>query len=71
MDIVIATPGQLINHILKTSGFSLDNLRFLVIDEADKVIDWLEYLSEPHYRTLRLTLYNLRSRLVLTFNFII
>ncbi|KAK1131839.1 hypothetical protein K0M31_015990 [Melipona bicolor] len=61
VDIVIATPGRLINHILKTSGFSLDDLRFLVIDEADKVVDWLEYLPEPHYRTLRLTLFNLRS----------
>ena len=64
MDIVIATPGRLIDHILKTSGFSLDDLRFLVIDEADKVVDWLDYLPEPHYRTPRLTLFNLRSRLV-------
>ena len=66
MDIVIATPGRLINHILKTSGFSLDDLRFLVIDEADKSVDWLEYLPESHYQTPRLTLFNLRSRLVLT-----
>ncbi|XP_043511780.1 ATP-dependent RNA helicase DDX51 isoform X1 [Frieseomelitta varia] len=61
VDIVIATPGRLINHILKTSGFSLDDLRFLVIDEADKAVDWLEYLPEPHYRTPRLTLFNLCS----------
>ncbi|KAK9293992.1 hypothetical protein QLX08_011237 [Tetragonisca angustula] len=61
VDIVIATPGRLINHILKTSGFSLDDLRFLVIDEADKSVDWLEYLPESHYQTPRLTLFNLRS----------
>lgn len=61
VDIVVATPGRLIDHILKTSGFSLDDIRFLVIDEADTAADWLEYLPEPHYQTPRLTLSNLRS----------
>ncbi|XP_015433754.1 PREDICTED: ATP-dependent RNA helicase DDX51, partial [Dufourea novaeangliae] len=59
VDIVVATPGRLIDHILKTSGFSLDDLRFLVIDEADRTADWLEYLPEHHYNIPRLTLYNL------------
>lgn len=70
MDIVVATPGRLIDHILKTSGFSLDDIRFLVIDEADTAADWLEYLPEPHYQTPRLTLSNLRSRLVFSYNLI-
>ncbi|CAK9794545.1 ATP-dependent RNA helicase DDX51 [Anthophora plagiata] len=60
VDIVVATPGRLIDHILKTPGFSLDDLRFLVIDEADRAADWLEYLPEPHYRAPQLTLFNLR-----------
>ncbi|CAK9833036.1 Probable ATP-dependent RNA helicase Dbp73D [Anthophora retusa] len=60
VDIVVATPGRLIDHVLKTPGFSLDDLRFLVIDEADRAADWLEYLPEPHYRAPQLTLYNLR-----------
>ncbi|KOC60457.1 putative ATP-dependent RNA helicase Dbp73D, partial [Habropoda laboriosa] len=60
VDIVVATPGRLIDHLLKTPGFSLDDLRFLVIDEADRAADWLEYLPEPHYRAPRLTLHNLR-----------
>lgn len=30
MDIVVATPGRLVDHINKTPGFSLAELRFLV-----------------------------------------
>lgn len=61
VDIIIATSGRLIDHILKTPGFSLNDLQFLVIDEADKAADWLEYLPDPHYRRPRLTLLNLHS----------
>lgn len=64
VDIVIATPGRLVDHILKTPGFSLDSLRFLVIDEADRATEWLQYLPEPHSRAPILTLENMRSRLV-------
>ncbi|XP_003701020.2 putative ATP-dependent RNA helicase Dbp73D [Megachile rotundata] len=61
VDIVVATPGRLIDHILKTPEFSLSDLRFLVIDEADRVTDWIDYLPEPHNHTPRLTLSNMRS----------
>ncbi|KAL0128154.1 hypothetical protein PUN28_003420 [Cardiocondyla obscurior] len=61
VDIVIATPGRLLDHILKTSGFSLDCLRFLVIDEADRSTEWLQYLPDPHYQAPILTLGNMRS----------
>lgn len=44
----MATPGRLIDHIFKTSGFCLDSLRFLVIDEADKSTDWMVYLPKHH-----------------------
>ncbi|XP_076234602.1 putative ATP-dependent RNA helicase Dbp73D [Calliopsis andreniformis] len=60
VDIIVATSGRLIDHILKTPGFSLDDLRFLVIDEADRVANWLEYLPEPHHHAPRLTLHNMR-----------
>ncbi|XP_061026465.1 ATP-dependent RNA helicase DDX51 isoform X2 [Eubalaena glacialis] len=38
-DIVVATPGRLVDHVEQTPGFGLQHLRFLVIDEADRVID--------------------------------
>ncbi|KAI5166349.1 ATP-dependent RNA helicase DDX51 [Manis pentadactyla] len=38
-DIVVATPGRLVDHTDQTPGFSLQHLRFLVIDEADRMID--------------------------------
>ncbi|XP_018047568.1 PREDICTED: ATP-dependent RNA helicase DDX51 [Atta colombica] len=61
VDIIIATPGRLLDHILKTPGFSLDYLKFLVIDEADRTAEWLQYLPEPHSRPPVLTLGNMRS----------
>lgn len=39
-DIVIATPGRLIDHIKNTPGFSLDSIEVLVLDEADRYFDF-------------------------------
>lgn len=44
----------------------MNDLQFLIIDEADKAADWLEYLPDPHYRRPRLTLFNLHSWFVIT-----
>ncbi|KAH9902794.1 P-loop containing nucleoside triphosphate hydrolase protein [Cubamyces lactineus] len=46
VDILICTPGRLIDHLNGTPNFSLQHLRFLVIDEADRLLaqsfqDWL------------------------------
>ncbi|KAH7909502.1 DEAD-domain-containing protein [Hygrophoropsis aurantiaca] len=46
VDILICTPGRLIDHLTGTPNFSLQHLRFLVIDEADRLLaqsfqDWL------------------------------
>nr|CAD7399198.1 unnamed protein product [Timema cristinae] len=51
VDIVVTTPGRLVDHLQYTPGFSLKNLRFLVIDEADRIIeniqdDWLYYVEK-------------------------
>ena len=42
VDIVVATPGRLLDHLKATLGFSLAHLEFLVLDEADKLLD-LQY----------------------------
>jgi ATP-dependent RNA helicase DDX10/DBP4 len=39
MNILVATPGRLLQHFLETPYFSADNLQMLVIDEADRVLD--------------------------------
>ncbi|KAH9838407.1 DEAD-domain-containing protein [Rhodofomes roseus] len=46
VDVLICTPGRLIDHLNGTPNFSLQHLRFLVIDEADRLLaqsfqDWL------------------------------
>lgn len=37
--IVIATPGRLLDHLENTRGFSLRSLKYLVMDEADRLLD--------------------------------
>lgn len=37
-DVLIATPGRLVDHIRGTPNFTLEHLRFLVIDEADRLL---------------------------------
>ncbi|KIH90869.1 ATP-dependent RNA helicase DDX47/RRP3 [Sporothrix brasiliensis 5110] len=37
--IIVATPGRLLDHLESTKGFSLKSLRYLVIDEADRLLD--------------------------------
>ena len=39
VDILVATPGRLIDHLDSTPGFTLQHLRFLVIDEADRLVN--------------------------------
>jgi ATP-dependent RNA helicase DDX27 len=38
-DVLIATPGRLIDHIHNSLSFSLDDIEILVIDEADRILE--------------------------------
>lgn len=38
-DIIVATPGRLVDHMSLTKHFHLSHLRFLVIDEVDRLLD--------------------------------
>ncbi|KFB43937.1 hypothetical protein ZHAS_00011763 [Anopheles sinensis] len=51
VDIVVTTAGRLVEHLHSTTGFTLRQLRFLIIDEADRVMnqiqnDWLYHLNK-------------------------
>ncbi len=54
-DIVVCTPGRLVDHIRRTEGFSLRHLRYLIVDEADRVMadivqnDWMTPVEEAVY----------------------
>lgn len=37
--IVIATPGRLIDHLENTKGFNLRSIKYLVMDEADRILN--------------------------------
>lgn len=39
MNILVATPGRLLQHMDQTFGFECDNLQVLILDEADRILD--------------------------------
>lgn len=48
VDILVATPGRLMDHVTSTEGFTLEHLSYLVIDESDRLLrqayqDWLPH----------------------------
>ncbi|KAJ4457693.1 putative ATP-dependent RNA helicase DDX51 [Paratrimastix pyriformis] len=43
VDILVATPGRLVDHLTHTPGFSLHHLQFLVVDEADRLLGQAYY----------------------------
>lgn len=38
IDVLVATPGRLLDHLHRTEGFNLSDLRFLILDEADRLL---------------------------------
>lgn len=39
VNLLIATPGRLLDHLQNTPGFVFKNLKTLIIDEADRILD--------------------------------
>ncbi|KAL5034316.1 hypothetical protein BDV3_003870 [Batrachochytrium dendrobatidis] len=37
--VIICTPGRLVDHLENTKGFNLKHLKYLVMDEADRLLD--------------------------------
>lgn len=37
--VIVATPGRIMDHLEHTKGFTLKNLKYLVMDEADRLLD--------------------------------
>lgn len=36
---ILATPGRLVDHLENTKGFNLRALKYLVLDEADRILN--------------------------------
>ncbi|VUZ46289.1 unnamed protein product [Hymenolepis diminuta] len=59
-DIIVCTPGRLVDHIYNTPNFCLEHVRFLVIDEADRIIaeekqDWFNIFESAVYGAANLS----------------
>lgn len=38
-DLIVATPGRLLDHLWNTKNFNLDDVEVLILDEADRLIE--------------------------------
>ena len=54
-DVIVCTPGRLVDSLKSKFGLTLDNLEFLVVDEADRLLDqsyheWIPFVTShlPH-----------------------
>ena len=61
MNILVATPGRILQHLSQTVAFNVDGLKMLVLDEADRILDMgfqrdvdaiLEYLPQERQTLL-------------------
>lgn len=55
VDVVVATPGRLVDHLYETAGLDMQALEYLVVDEADRMIEefknnWFRLLERAVFR---------------------
>lgn len=55
MDILVATPGRLMDHMERTPGFTLQHLRYLVLDEVSMGVLYI-YICKPPTASPKLSL---------------
>lgn len=63
IDIIISTPGRLVDHIQKTRDFNISELRYLVLDECDRIV---EHIKQNWLETLNHEIFSKQQRLILT-----
>lgn len=61
VDILVCTPGRLLEHLQKTPGFTLEYVRFLILDEADRLLgnayhSWVRTLIQSAHNVTSKTL---------------
>jgi ATP-dependent RNA helicase DDX18/HAS1 len=64
VNLLIATPGRLLDHLQNTQGFIFKNLKALVIDEADRILEvgFEVTLSITHLPGRELTVNQIRTK---------
>ena len=55
VDVLIATPGRLVDHLYETADLDLQSLEYLVVDEADRMIEefknnWFRLLERAVFK---------------------